>query len=268
MLTFICRFLPILAIAVLAVPAAAQDFVGHRAYYNVSTLEHGKSGDGTPIGTYAYELRLTCDGYTASARMRLELEGGRTTIISEQQSQMDESRDGKKFRFEHRAAVNGKQTTFTKGEASLDADGGQARFAEPEGQTVALPAATLFPIGISRAAVRAARAGETSFDALLFFGDKVKPPEMANSIIGRVPHRLAELPMPEGSGALTEGHASVYFRVGFFDGNAKGQGEPTYEMASLTLDNGIELYGTHEEADSAIEYKITKLEALPKPTCN
>jgi hypothetical protein len=92
MLTSIRKFLPILAITLLAVPAAAQDFVGHRAFYTVSTLEHGKSGDGTPIGTYAYELRLTCDGYTASARMRLELEGGRTTIISEQQSQMDESR--------------------------------------------------------------------------------------------------------------------------------------------------------------------------------
>ena len=268
MLTFIRRLTPILLIASSVAPAAAQDFVGHRAFYNVTTFERGKPSDGTPIGTYAYELRLTCDGYAVNARMRLELDGGRTTIVSEQQSQMEESRDGKKFRFEHRAAVNGKQTTFTKGEASLEADGGQARFSEPEGQTVALPAATLFPIGISRAAVRAARAGETSFDALLFFGEKVKPPEIANSIIGRVPHRLAELPMPEGSGALTEGHASVYFRVGFFDANAKGQGEPTYEMASLTLDNGIELYGTHEEADSAIEYKITKLEALPKPTCN
>jgi len=167
MLMFIRRLTPILLIASSVAPAAAQDFVGHRAFYNVTTFERGKPSDGTPIGTYAYELRLTCDGYAVNARMRLELDGGRTTIVSEQQSQMEESRDGKKFRFEHRAAVNGKQTTFTKGEASLEADGGQARFSEPEGQTVALPAATLFPIGISRAAVRAAKAGETSFDALL-----------------------------------------------------------------------------------------------------
>jgi EipB-like len=269
MLILMRRLVPILVIASWAAPAAAQDFVGHRAFYNVTTFERGKPGDGTPIGTYAYELRLTCDGYAVNARMRLELDGGRATVVSEQQSQMEESRDGKKFRFEHRAAVNGKQTTFTKGEASLQADGGQARFSEPEGQTVALSAATMFPVGVSRAAVRAAKAGETSFDALLFFGDKVKPPEMANGFIGKVPRRLAELPMPEGSDALTENHASVYFRVGFFDAaDAKGRGEPVYEMSSLTLDNGIELFGTHEESDSAIEYKIGRLEALPKPTCN
>lgn len=261
--------LPIFAIAALATPVAAQDFVGHRAFYNVSTFERGKPGNGTPIGTYAFELRLTCDGYAANARMRLELDGGRKTIVSEQQSQMDESRDGKKFRFEHRAAENGKQTAFTKGEASLEADGGQARFSEPAGQTVALSAATVFPVGLSRVAVRAAKAGETSFDGFLFYGDKVKPPEMANGFIGKVPKRLTALPMPEGSGALTEGHPPIYFRVGFFDAaNAKNQGEPVYEMSSVTLDNGIEVYGTHEEAEIAIEYKITKLEALPKLTCN
>ena len=33
-------------------------------------------------------------------------------------------------------------------------------------------------------------------------------------------------------------------------------------MSSITLDNGIELYGTHEESDGGIEYRITRLEAL------
>jgi len=50
--------------------------------------------------------------------------------------------------------------------------------------------------------------------------------------------------------------------------NGQGQGEPAYEMSSVTLDNGIELYGTHEESDGGIEYRITRLEALPKPECN
>jgi hypothetical protein len=38
-------------------------------------------------------------------------------------------------------------------------------------------------------------------------------------------------------------------------------------MSSITLDNGIELYGTHEESDGGIEYSITRLEPLPKPEC-
>ena len=37
-------------------------------------------------------------------------------------------------------------------------------------------------------------------------------------------------------------------------------------LFSATLDNGIELFGTHEEGENGIEYRITRLEALPKPT--
>ena len=38
-------------------------------------------------------------------------------------------------------------------------------------------------------------------------------------------------------------------------------------MSSVTLDNGIELYGTHEQGDGGIEYRITRLEAIAKPEC-
>ena len=47
------------AVATLA-PAAAQDFAPHRAVYAVSAIDRGKPGTGTS-GTYAYELRLTCE---------------------------------------------------------------------------------------------------------------------------------------------------------------------------------------------------------------
>ncbi|MBV8393494.1 MAG: hypothetical protein JOY81_09975, partial [Alphaproteobacteria bacterium] len=56
---------------------------------------------------------------------------------------------------------------------------------------------------------------------------------------------------------------------GFFDADGRGKGEQaTFEMSSLTLDNGVELYGTHEEKDAGVEYRISRLEALPKPNCN
>ena len=180
---------------------------------------------------------------------------------------MTESRDGKKLRFEHRTTTDGRQTSLVKGEATLGDDGsGQARFAEPEGQTVALPAGTLFPMAIARA-IRQAKAGEGGFDALFFFGEKVKPPQAVNIVIGKVPKRLADVKIPEGAEALADGRSRIYYRAGFFDAQAKGQGEPAFEMSSITLDNGIELYGTHEESEGGIEYRITRLEALPKPEC-
>jgi hypothetical protein len=259
----------LLAAAATVAPAAAQEFAPHRAVYTVASLDRGKPGTGTS-GTYAYELRLTCDGYVVNQRLRLESGAGRGAAVSEQQSQMTESRDGRKLRFEHRATTGGRQVSLQKGDALIGDDGkGEARFTDPEGQTVALPAGTLFPVAIARETIRQAKAGEQGFDATFFFGDKVKPPQSVNILIGKLPRRLADVKVPDGAEQLADGRQRIYYRAGFFDAQAggKGQGEPAYEMSSVTLDNGIELYGTHEESDGAIEYRITRLEALPRPEC-
>jgi hypothetical protein len=264
------RLLPwLLAAATFALPAEAQDIQPHRAVYTALVLEKGKPGGGPP-GTYAFELKTTCDAYVLNQRMRLEIEGPRGAVVSEQQSQMTESRDGKKLYFEHRSTVNGRPAAQFKGEAVLDNDGrGQARYNEPEGQTVALPAGTMFPIALTRATIRHAKAGDGGFDALFYYGEKVKPPQTVNVLIGRVPKRLDDLRIPDGAEGLVKGHARIYYRGGFFDAQANGKGEQAaFEMSSLTLDNGIELYGTHEEGEGGIEYRISRLESLPKPNCN
>jgi EipB-like len=257
----------LLSIAVLlaapALPAAAQDMAPHRAVYSVVTLDHGKPGDGVPG---------TCDGYIVNQRLRLELPGPRGMVVSEQMSQMTESRDGKKLRFEHRSTTDGRETSLIKGDALLGDDGsGQAHFSDPEGQTVALPVGTLFPVAIARETIRQAKAGEGGFDALFFYGEKVKAPQSVNIVIGKVPKRLATVKIPEGAEQLADGRSRIYYRAGFFEALSKGQvqaqGEPAFEMSSITLDNGIELYGTHEESDAGIEYSITRLEPLPKPEC-
>ncbi|MBM3643396.1 MAG: DUF1849 family protein [Alphaproteobacteria bacterium] len=265
------RAAPLLAMAaacgLAAGPLAAQDFAPHRAAYNVTPLP-GAAGGGVS-GSYAYELRATCDSFTIVQRLRLEFPTGTGTLAHEQQSRIEESRDGRSMRFDHTSTVSGRRTERNAGEARLAPGGaGDARFSEPAGQSVALPADTLFPIGIARAVVRRFQAGENGLEARFFFGDKAKPPRIANAVIGRVPRRLADLAVPESGRALAEGRQRVYFRVGFFEPDAKDGGTPAYEMGSVTLDNGVELYGTHEQRDMSIEYRIVRLEALEKPTCN
>jgi len=267
----ILRTLPVAALAAAAaLPVAAQELQPHRAVYSVTMLEKGKAGAGAP-GTYAFELKQTCDGYVIYQRMRLELDGAKGAAVSEQTSEMTESRDGRKLRFEHRSSVNGKATGTMKGEASLDDEGrGQSLFSEPEGQSVSLPKGTMFPNALTRITIKHAKAGDGGFDALFFFGEKVKPPQSVNVVIGRVPKRLADFKIPEGGEALAEGRDRIYYRGAFFDADPKNSngGEAAYEMSSLMLDNGIELYGTHEEGESGIEYRISRLEPLPKPACN
>jgi hypothetical protein len=264
------RLLPIAALAAsLALPAAAQELQPHRAVYSVSMLEKGKPGMGR-TGTYAFELKQSCDGYVINQRMRLEIEGSKGSVVSEQTSQMSESRDGRKLRFEHHSAANGKQTNLVRGDATLDDEGrGQALFSEPEGQSVALPKGTLFPSALTRAAIQHAKGEDGGFDTLFFYGEKVKPPQTVNLVIGRVPRRLADFKLPEGAESLGENRGRIYYRGAFFEAEPKVQtGEAAYEMSSLMLDNGIELYGTHEEGEGGIEYRLTRLEPLAKSTCN
>src|ERR1700749_3521235 len=111
MLRVSCVSLAVRAVAgTIALPAAAQELQPHKAAYSVSLLEKGKPGVGAP-GTYAFELKQTCDGYVINQRMRLELDGGKGTVVSEQTSTMTESRDGRKLKFEHNASLNGKATS-------------------------------------------------------------------------------------------------------------------------------------------------------------
>ena len=165
--------------------------------------------------------------------------------------------------------VNGRQTSLVKGDAMLDDKGvGQAHFSEPEGQTVALPVGTMFPIAITRATVQHAKESDGGFDGLFFYGETPKPPQAVNTLIGRVPKRLAGLKIPAGANALVKGHSQIYYRAGFFEADGKAKGEQAaFEMSSLMLDNGIELWGTHEEGDGGIEYSDMRLEAVPLPTC-
>jgi hypothetical protein len=268
----IFRALSVAALMAAALPAAAQDLQPHRAIYAVTMFEKGRTGTGTGApGTYAFELKQTCEGYLINQRMRLEFEGSKGAVVSEQTSQMAESRDGRTLRFEHHSSANGKETSLMRGDASLGDEGrGQSLFSEPEGQSVTLPKGTLFPNAMMRATLQHAQRGDGGFDALFFWGEKVKAPQSVNVVIGRVPKRLSDFKIPEGGEALAADRGRIYYRGAFFDTEPKSGngGEAAYEMSSLMLDNGIELYGTHEEGDGGIEYRVTRLEALPKPVCN
>ncbi|MBP6767551.1 MAG: DUF1849 family protein, partial [Reyranella sp.] len=139
---------PVAGLLVLAAQATAQEMVPHRAVYEVGAIENGKPAGGSP-GTYAYELKLTCDGYVIYQRLRLETAGQRSTVVSEQQTQMTESKDGRKLTFEHRSVAGGKQTSLLQGEATIADDGtGEARVSAPPHTIVALRAGTPFPVAI------------------------------------------------------------------------------------------------------------------------
>jgi hypothetical protein len=38
-------------------------------------------------------------------------------------------------------------------------------------------------------------------------------------------------------------------------------------MSSVTQHNGIEIWGTHEQGELRLEYRLIRIEAAPRPNC-
>ncbi|HKU97957.1 MAG TPA: hypothetical protein VJR58_21885, partial [Vineibacter sp.] len=70
-----------------------------------------------------------------------------------------------------------------------------------------------------------------------------------------------------GDRHLVEGRDRFYFHAAFYDDEATSTGEPRHELSSVTLDNGVEIWGTHEQGELRLEYRLIRIEALPKPDC-
>jgi hypothetical protein len=257
--------------AAASTPAPAQDLVAHLAVYEVAT-GRAPAGVSPPevSGTYVFRLQGECDGgmkFEQRLRFEVKAPGGQTTV--DQTSTGTESADGKRYRFTHRTAVDNKAEPEVHGEVEPGSNGGdsQARFSQPAGRTVALPADTLFPISILRRTVKAAQAGESGFEGRFFMGDKPEAPPAVSVLLGKPPRRVAELPPPQGDRALIEGRERFYFRAAFYEDDSKSTGEPKHELSSVTLDNGVEIWGTHEQGELRLEYRLIRLESLPKPQC-
>jgi hypothetical protein len=252
------------------VAAFAQELVPHLAVYDVTT---GRAPPGvtppTVRGTYVFRLQAECDGVMKfEQRLRFEVRGPGGASELDQSSAGSESADGKRYQFTHKTSVDGKVQPEVRGGVDLGDKGeATAHFSHPAGRTVTVPSGTLFPVSILRRTVKAARAGEEGFDGRFFIGDKPEAPQAVSVLLGKPPRRVAELPLPQGDRDLVSGQDRFYFRASFYDDEARGSGEPRHEMSSVTLHNGIEIWGTHEQGELRLEYNLIRIEAAPKPDC-
>ncbi|TWT03818.1 EipB family protein [Reyranella sp. CPCC 100927] len=252
------------------VSASAQEMTPHLAVYEIVTGRASAGASPPEVrGTYAFRLQGECGGgLKFEQRLRFEARSPSGSAEIDQTSTGSESADGKRYRFSHKSSLDGKSEPEVRGEVIPGDEGhGQARFSQPTGRVVPIPAGTLFPISIMRRTVKAARDGETGFEARFFIGDKPEAPQSVSVLLGKPPRRVADLPLPQGDRSLVEGRDRFYFHAAFYDEEATSTGEPRHELSSVTLDNGIEIWGTHEQGELRLEYRLIRIEALPKPEC-
>ncbi|QQS12950.1 MAG: DUF1849 family protein [Rhodospirillales bacterium] len=264
--------LAVLALVAAATPSRAQapELTPHLAVYEVATGRAPAGASAPQVkGTYVYRLQATCTGHAFQQRLRFEMRKDGAATLIDQVSTGGESRDGARYEFEHQSSVDGRRMSTTKGVVETRDGARRAVFRGSKAAPIEIPADTRFPVSIVRGMVGAWKAGETGYEARFFFGAEEKSAMAVSALFGKPPKRTEELPAPEGDTRLLEGRERFYFRASF---RAVGEGgriadEPTQEQSSVTLDNGIEIWGTHEEGDLRMEYRLIRIEAIEAPKC-
>ena len=262
------RFLPLLAraataaLAFVAIPSLAPaavpgvELLPHRAAYRLSLLE---SEGGTALsevrGGLVLEFRAACDGWLSQQRLGFVAEAAEGPGFTyDVRFSSWESRDSTRLRFNVRSFDGRELQDEFRGLAKLEAPGGKgtARYNEPKGTEIALPAGTIFPTEHVRELIEAARAGERLVSRQVFDGSGEDALTLATAVIGS----------PSGKGKERRWPVSLaYFPL------LEETMLPQFEIAFDLAENGVLHDMTLDYGDFTLKADLEKLEPLEQPAC-
>ena len=234
----------------------------HRAAYTMS-FGTSRSGGGTvdARGVMLIEFSETCDGWTTTQRVHLDLVNSQgDTVETDSNFSSWESKDNSSYRFTVRNLNDGKTSEEFKGSAKLNAAGGQATYDGDDGKRFPLGAKTLFPTAHMVALINRAEAGESAFFNPFFDGATPDGPQEVNVVIGP----QAKTPVKPISPLL--GHASWPIRIAYFDAT-NPKPDPDYEVGLKLYDNGVADQFVLDYGDFTVKAKLERIEPLPKLGC-
>jgi hypothetical protein len=247
--------------------AGAADILPHRAFYSLKLANaQGRSGIVAVEGGMFVEWVESCEGWAVTQRIRLSLlRADYPEVDTDTSFATWESRDGLEYRFHSRTLRNGEVSEELRGMASLVEAGGAgvATFSEPAPLEFVLPTGTVFPTEHMQLLIDAARDGESRLSRIVFDGASLEGPLEVNAVIGG-PVAPEDLP-PIDDPALADG-TSWHMRLAFFPMDSQIP-EPTYELGVQLQENGVAREMVLDYSDFAIDARLDRFEALPRPEC-
>jgi hypothetical protein len=253
----------------LADVAAAADLVPHRATYDMR-LSPGRRAVGVSDvrGVMVMEAVDACDAWETKQRIRLTfLRPDSEEFVTDSSFTSFEAKDGTTLQFSVRNTQNGEVDEELRGQAELGRSGGKGRatFTLPEPRSFDLPASTTFPMAHLSQLIEHARQGETVVSYNVFDGARLDGAFKVNAVIGRPPRQTAGPPI-RGDVALLRNQQSWSVRLAFFPADDQA-GQPEYEVSMDLLANGIARSMVLDYGDFALDARLQRIEALPRPKC-
>lgn len=232
-------FASLVSLAVFVPAAEAVDPVPHQAVYELSMVRRASdTGIAGVRGTMAYEWSDACDAWVVEQRFVLDYsfqEGEGLRFTSDFSSW--ETKAGTAYRFSVARREDGQMVEEIRGSAELeDAEGGTARYAEPEVAEVVLPPDTVLPTEHLLRVVTAAEAGERFVVLPMFDGSEAGTAEVrVSAVIGRP---VEPSPAAEGVAPGLVAGPAWPVRLAFFDPES-AEALPDYEMTLWLHANGV-----------------------------
>ena len=249
----------------------AAELVSHKAFYsmNLGNVRQGSDYIGVR-GKMGLSIERTCDGWTMSQNMRMDLSTpGGNEVQQDLRFTGWESDDGRRYRFFASNTVNGEREDFRGRAVRLSATAaGNANFRIPEGRKIPLPEGTRFPIGHTAWLIDKAEARERQVSTPVFDGADGEPPQQVTAFIGPKLNPEKQFPMEKlktlGKLALTYGWK---MRMGFYELDTRASA-PDYEIEILQLENGVTSSMLLEYPDFSVVLTLEQLEEIPSPDCD
>jgi hypothetical protein len=250
--------LPALALGLAAASPAHAELIPHRAVYDLSLADGGRSLEDAR-GRLVFEFDgNACDGYTTSVRQVTTLSGMATSRTLDVNSTTFEEGDGSSLRFRSEVRADGRTLKRIAGEAM------QLDLRLPEETSESIEQTPAFPVEHIKAILEAARGGVPTLAMAVYDGaDDGRQVYESLAIVGREAAPDPEAAFPE----LTQTR-SWPVTLSYFE-QEQGQGEqtPTHVISFRLHENGVSTDMRLDFGDFALSGALTTFEALPVSPC-
>ncbi|MBB4001469.1 hypothetical protein GGR03_000516 [Aurantimonas endophytica] len=256
--------------------AASAELALHRASYDLALSDDASDMVGAE-GRIAVEISGDCDAYDLDYRFVARFQQEQELIVTDQQTESREARDGSWFEFETKTFVDSSPQDTVSGTAATDGGRTTVTFTQPGEHSVEVPRA-LFPMQHTRSLIEKAEAGERIVETALFDGDDDPQKELTSTaIIG--PGAPANATGPDaraatsGEGAAADRGAPLAglrsWRVSesFYNSDSDADGMPVFETAYTLYENGVSDDLVLRFDGYALSGSLASLDLLDRPDC-
>lgn len=250
---------------------AASPLAAHRAVYDISLKSaEDRSGISGAKGRMVIEFSGSgCDGWTVNFRMinQFFLTGGKSRVL-DSRSSMWESGDNDQLRYVQRQFVDSKLQEEKELRAKLAAGktGGSGAITKPKEEIFSLPEGVTFPIDHQLKIVRAAEAGESRDETLLYDGSDGANPAVAITFIGL--KREAGEDLTDAKMKDVNGLSGWPVSISYYKPEKEDQETPEYQVSMVLYENGVSGDMSLNYGDFVLDAKLTNIKLLEVDSCN